>query len=101
MISTEKLIEKKKFYEEMKREIETKDFSPEIQKEVDEFRAKKEQEIKDFEDKICEKYETTRKDDIKACEHYIQFVETLIEEDKVSEQVPDVDNTLENETATV
>lgn len=101
MISTEKLIEKKKFYEEKKAEISAKDFSPEVQKEVAEFRAQKEQEIKDFENKTNEKYELARKEDIKACDHYIQFVDTLIEEDRGAEQSAAMENATEADAATV
>lgn len=96
MISVEKLIEKQKFYETKKEGIIAKDFSAEIQskvndfkaqkeQEIEDFKAQKEQEIKDFEFLTTEGYESERREDIKTCDHYIEFAKSLIEEAKEQE----------------
>ena len=95
-ISIDKLIDKKKFYESKKEEIIAKDFTAEIQDKVQDFRAdkmqeievfkaQKEQEIKDFEILTTNNYECERKEDIKTCDHYIEFVEQLLEEESQEE----------------
>ena len=86
-ISTDKLIEKKKFYESKKEGIIAKDFTAEIQGKVQEFRADKMQEIEDFETLTANGYESERREDIKTCDHYIEFVEQLLEEEKSQEVV--------------
>lgn len=97
-ISIDKLIEKKEFYESKKEEIIAKDFTAEIQgkvqdfraekmQEIEDFKAQKEQEIKDFETLTTNGYESERREDIKTCNHYIEFVEQLLEEEKAQEEV--------------
>ena len=101
-ISIDKLIEKKEFYESKKEEIIAKDFTAEIQskvqdfraekmQEIEDFKAQKEQEIKDFETLTTNGYESERKEDIKTCDHYIEFVEQLLEEEKAQEVVDGVE----------
>ncbi len=95
-ISVEKLVEKKEFYESKKEEIIAKDFTADIQakvedfraekmQEIEDFKAQKEQEIKDFETLTTNGYESERREDIKTCDHYIEFVNQLLEEEKEQE----------------
>ena len=103
MISVEKLEEKKAFYEAQKEEIIAKDFSADIQSKVDDykaqkaqeiedFKAQKEKEIEDFEFLTKEGYESERREDIKTCDHYIEFANQLIEEAKAQEVVAEEDS---------
>ena len=100
-ISVEKLVEKKEFYESKKEEIIAKDFTADIQakvedfraekmQEIEDFKAQKEQEIKDFETLTTNDYESERREDIKTCDHYIEFVNQLLEEEKSQEVVDGV-----------
>ena len=56
------------------------EFKFEKEQEIENFKAQKEQEIKDFEILTTEGYESKRREDIKTCDHYIEFAQQLIEE---------------------
>ena len=97
MISLETLIEKRDYYETKKAEITAKDFTADIQKEVDDFKAvkakeiedfqsQKAQEIRDFAQSTVSRYESERTEDIKTCNHYIDFANALIDEEKANQE---------------
>nr|DAF90896.1 MAG TPA: hypothetical protein [Siphoviridae sp. ctnMR5] len=89
MLTTEVLNEKKAKYEAEKSSLQAKDFTTYIAEKVQAFRAEKEAEIAEYEQRVKEEYEAERKNDIEKCEHYIKLLNELLEEETANaEQEP-------------
>lgn len=72
-----KLLEKKAKLLAQKQENETKDYSAEINKLVEEYRAK-----------LVNEVEATRKQNSGKLDMYIQFINELLDEDAAEEAIP-------------
>ena len=93
-------IEKKQELLEEKSRLEAVDYSSNVKNEVDEFKAQKEQEIKDFEIATVEKYDAIKKADVKKVDCYIEFVDK--EFNKILEKEKEAETTVaENATVEV
>lgn len=92
-MTDEQLKNKKKFYEDKKVEIAEADYSDKVKAEVDAFRVEKEQEIAVFEAETSKKYEDNRKEELKACNHYIEIIDILIADEESAKEIVSSDET--------
>lgn len=69
-MTIEKLKEKLAFYVELRKELEAKDYSDQIEAEVEAFRLS-----------LISKYAASTKEDLKKIDHYVELIRDLINED--------------------